>query len=95
MQIEVIHAHAAGIWRCTVDLPEGATLTQALDASGFRQAFPELPPDVPAGVYGRLAPPQCILQPGDRVEVYRPLIFDPMESRRRRVQHRQRKAAGG
>lgn len=95
MRIEVIHAHAGGIWRCTVDLPEGATLARALEVSGFRQAFPELPADIPTGVYGRLAPHQCVLQPGDRVEVYRPLAFDPMESRRRRLQHRQRTSGAG
>jgi putative ubiquitin-RnfH superfamily antitoxin RatB of RatAB toxin-antitoxin module len=43
-------------------------------------------------VYGRACAPDHVLQDGDRLEIYRPLDFDPQESRRRRAAHRR---AGG
>jgi len=36
-------------------------------------------------VFGRLRPLEYILHPGDRVEIYRPLVADPKEVRRARV----------
>ena len=40
------------------------------------------------GVFGRAANPDDIIHDGDRVEVYRPLIADPKETRRRRARTR-------
>src|SRR3546814_10501406 len=40
------------------------------------------------GVYGQECTLDRVLTDGDRVEIYRPLVFDPMESRRRRALHR-------
>ena len=92
IQVEVIHAQPDQIWRRQLELPVGATAQQAIDASGVMLAFPALgnaPPEV--GIYGRSCALRQVLQSGDRIEIYRPLVFDPMESRRRRAQHRQRK----
>lgn len=93
MTVEVLYARPGAIWRRSVELPSGATVAQALDASGLLLSFPEFgahPP--PAGVFGRICATEQTLAPGDRVEVYRPLVFDPMESRRRRARHRGRQA---
>lgn len=80
------------IWRRCLELPAGATARQALEASGVLNEFPELGEAFPSvGIYGRACPPRQVLQSGDRLEIYRPLVFDPMESRRRRMRHRQRK----
>jgi putative ubiquitin-RnfH superfamily antitoxin RatB of RatAB toxin-antitoxin module len=38
------------------------------------------------GIFGRTVPPERILQPGDRLELYRPLPADPKDARRQRVQ---------
>jgi len=95
LRVEVIHARPDGVWRRCVDLPAGATVAQALDASGLLRQFPELDDARPAtGVFGRICPPDHPLHDGDRVEVYRPLVYDPMESRRRRALHRRRRAEG-
>jgi len=76
-----------------LELPAGATAAQALDASGYSSRFPGHEPSPPAiGVYGRACAPEHVLQDGDRLEIYRPLDFDPLESRRRRAAH---KRAGG
>ncbi len=90
--VEVIHIRPGKIWRRDVEVAAGATLAEALHASGIRHEFPQVFAHEPAvGVFGRLCSLQEVLRPGDRVEVYRPLVFDPMESRRRRALHRQGK----
>jgi len=88
--IEVIHATPGTIWRRTVTLAPGTTVAQALQASGFAQSFPEYPLATPCvGVFGQACGLERILEAGDRVEIYRPLVFDPKESRRRRAAHRE------
>lgn len=37
------------------------------------------------GIFGRRVPPEHALRDGDRVEVYRALVVDPKEARRRRA----------
>lgn len=38
-----------------------------------------------AGIWGKLRPPETLLRQDDRIELYRPLIADPKEARRRRA----------
>jgi len=66
-----------------LELPAGACLRDAIDASGLAARFPtlEIHPDR-VGVFGELRPPGAVLADGDRVEVYRPLRIDPKQARR-------------
>jgi hypothetical protein len=41
--------------------------------------------EVPFGVWGKRVTPDYVLREGDRVEIYRPLLADPKEARRRRA----------
>lgn len=76
----------------------GTTAFQAVERSGIVQAFPEIDlENAKMGIFGQalgtkgLKPPrEHELQPGDRVEIYRPLIADPKEVRRRRAQKKKR-----
>jgi hypothetical protein len=43
------------------------------------------------GVYGKLKPPDTVLREHDRIEIYRPLIADPKETRRLRAELKARK----
>jgi uncharacterized protein len=75
-----------------VDLPAGATLRDAVQASGLLQRCPELaamPLDL--GVFNQPRSPHRPVQPGDRVEVYRPLLVDPKVARRIRVDVKRRR----
>jgi putative ubiquitin-RnfH superfamily antitoxin RatB of RatAB toxin-antitoxin module len=68
-------------------LPEGATLQQALDASGILQRYPQIDLGTQkVGVFGKLKPLDTVLADHDRVEIYRPLLVDPKLSRQRRVE---------
>jgi putative ubiquitin-RnfH superfamily antitoxin RatB of RatAB toxin-antitoxin module len=91
LSVSVCYAGLVSRWVRQLELPPGATVAMALDASGFAAAHPGLDPWARGvGVFGRLATPAMALEAGDRVEIYRPLSFDPMLSRRRRAAHRTR-----
>jgi putative ubiquitin-RnfH superfamily antitoxin RatB of RatAB toxin-antitoxin module len=78
-----------------VQLPEGATVAQALQASGWPEACPDgdaAQADV--GVWRRRCSPGQVLREGDRVEVYRPLQVDPKVARRERFRKQGARAAG-
>lgn len=91
LDIEVIFAlNAEQVWQKQIQLPRGATLEQALVKSGFYETQDAQWHEAPCGVYGIQRPRDYPLKHGDQVEVYRPLVFDPMESRRRRAAHRAR-----
>ena len=67
-------------------MPEGATLEEAIRASGILQEEPEIDlNNHRVGVFGKLKPLDTVLRENDRVEIYRPLIADPKESRRQRA----------
>ncbi|CAB3791387.1 MULTISPECIES: RnfH family protein [Paraburkholderia] len=87
LSIEVCYASPGGQALIAVDLPEGATLQQALDASGILQRFPGIDLNTQkVGVFGKLKPLDTVLADHDRVEIYRPLLVDPKLSRQRRVE---------
>lgn len=89
MRVFLAFAAPTRLWRCALDVPEGTTAAQALALSRFDQEFPEFTDrSLAMGVYGERCEPQRVLHEGDRVELCRPLVFDPLESRRRRATHR-------
>lgn len=66
-----------------VPLREGMTALDAVRAAALEREFPELGrPGLALGIYGRRVGVAQPLRDGDRVEVYRPLKFDPREARR-------------
>jgi putative ubiquitin-RnfH superfamily antitoxin RatB of RatAB toxin-antitoxin module len=84
MQIIVAYARTARqVHEVSLDLPVGATVAQALVASGLIKLYPEVGA-APCGVWGRKASAEQVLRPGDRVEFYRPLRVDPKVARRER-----------
>jgi len=76
-------------------LPEGSTVAQAIESSGILAEYPELAPGrLVAGIWGRKASPRKVLQPHDRVELYRPLRVDPATARRERFSKQGVKKSG-
>lgn len=93
MRVELAYCPRAGAAELlALDLPAGARLCDALQASGLLQQYGLHLPDVVAGVWSRVKPHETPLREGDRVEIYRPLTVDPKEARRLRYK-RQRKPA--
>lgn len=94
IEVEVVYCPAPGVVdRTALRLPRGATLSQALQASGLAQRH-DLAIDGVVGIWGRVKPLQTPLRDRDRIEVYRPLTVDPKEARRLRYK-RQRPTRKG
>ena len=86
MQVEVVYALKARQWVEHLDLPETATVDDALSAVAGKPPFCELDlATMPVGVFGERVSRDTRLQSGDRVEIYRPLVIDPKEARRHRA----------
>lgn len=84
--IEVIHAGPDRLLREVVSLMPGATVEQAIAMSGIREELAAGAIDEESlGIHGRKVLPDHRLVDGDRVEIYRALLLDPMEARRRRA----------
>jgi putative ubiquitin-RnfH superfamily antitoxin RatB of RatAB toxin-antitoxin module len=89
LRIQLVYATPQRVWRYDMCVPAGYSAGQAIDTSPFATEFPEYPHHALAiGIYGQACTRETVLSDGDRVEVYRSLTFDPMESRRRRAAHR-------
>jgi len=86
MTIEVAYARPDRQWLLTLELPAGATARDALLASGLLAECPELQIGEPVlGVWSRKVDADNVLEPGDRLEIYRPLLADPKTARRQRA----------
>ena len=86
MKVEVIYALPEKSEIVSLDLAEGSTVMQALEASGLLEKHPEI--DVKKnkfGIYAKLAKIDAVLRDRDRIEIYRPLIADPKEVRKQRA----------
>ena len=71
------------------------TVQEAIDRSGILDKFPEIDLTTnQVGIFGKLVTLQTALRPGDRVEIYRPLIADPKEARKRRAATGKAKKSG-
>jgi putative ubiquitin-RnfH superfamily antitoxin RatB of RatAB toxin-antitoxin module len=87
--VEVVHADAARQLVCKVELHPSSTVIQAIEASSIAKAIGKTFPDGVAiddvGIFGRKVALDRVLADGDRIEIYRPLLLNPMEARRRRA----------
>lgn len=77
MRVEVVTAYPGEVRARSLDLPAGATVRDALAASGFAGHA--------VGIFGKRVELDHRLADGDRVEIYRPLAIDPKEARRQRA----------
>ena len=86
LNIEVCYALSGKQEIVRVKLPEGASLQQALEASGMLDKYPDI--DLKKnkfGIWNKLSKLDAVLRDKDRVEIYRPLIADPKEVRKQRA----------
>lgn len=86
IRVEVAYARPERQDVIPLTLPAGATLQQAVAASGLPAKYPEIDPAKGKfGIYSKLARPDTVLRDRDRVEIYRPLLADPKEVRKQRA----------
>lgn len=89
IHVDVVFAGHASTWTTRLRLPVGATVEWVI---GHVLQSPDFPPEAidavrggRFGVFGRRVDPRCVLGDADRLEIYRPLVADPKEARRRRA----------
>ena len=69
-----------------VNVDIGTTIGAAIVQSGIMMDFPGLELEqAKVGIFGKAAVMTTVLNDGDRVEIYRDLIADPKEVRRKRA----------
>lgn len=92
LRVEVVWATAQYQRVIALTVPAGTTLSEAVRRSGIAGEFPGAidPEQTPMGIFGRQEPQpaQRVVQDGDRIELYRPLVLDPKEARRLRAQRK-------
>jgi uncharacterized protein len=93
LKVEVVYCAQPRQCDCVaLELPEGARLQDALDASGLCQRHGLQRGAFEVGIWGRKQPLDAPLREHDRVELYRPLRVDPKEARR--LRYKRAKAEG-
>jgi putative ubiquitin-RnfH superfamily antitoxin RatB of RatAB toxin-antitoxin module len=86
IDVEVVYALPQRQWVLKTRVPEGATLAQAIEASGIAWRVPQVQLEgAKFGIFGEPRPADHVLRAGDRVEIYRPLLADPKDVRRQRA----------
>ena len=80
LDVEVIRAWPGRHEQTALRLPDGATVADALNASGWT-----LEGITGLAIFGRRVRETDPLEGGDRLELLRPLQIDPKDARRRRA----------
>ncbi|HZJ94740.1 MAG TPA: RnfH family protein [Thiopseudomonas sp.] len=90
IDVEVAYALAHKQKIVQLQVPQGTSARDAALRSGLDNDFPGLDlQGSPLGIFGkalnRPGPEEYVLEAGDRVEIYRPLLADPKEVRKQRA----------
>ena len=86
ISVEVVYAIPQKQEIFSLNVPQGSTVRQAIEACGVLEKYPEI--DLAKnklGVFAKLTKADTLLRNRDRVEIYRPLIADPKEVRKQRA----------
>lgn len=94
LNVEVVYCPGPGVVdQVRLQLPAGATLADALQASGLLQRHGLVADGLRTGIWCKPREASTPLRERDRVEIYRPLTVDPKEARRLRYgRHKAQKA---
>lgn len=86
ISIEIVYGTPTQQKLSSFTVPIGSTIQEAIESSGFLSEFPEIDLNVNnVGIWNRSKKLSEVLKDGDRIEIYRPLIADPKEVRKRRA----------
>ncbi len=90
--VEVAYARADEQTTVELELVDGATAGEAIQGSGLLERYPEIDLAVNRiGVFGQPIELDRSIRHKDRIEIYRPLLADPKEARRRRAEAAKRR----
>jgi putative ubiquitin-RnfH superfamily antitoxin RatB of RatAB toxin-antitoxin module len=84
IHIEVVCALPDQQKLVSLTVPAGTTARQAVVSSGICADFPQVDmASCPLGIFGKEVEAATLVREGDRIEVYRPLLNDPRDTRRK------------
>ncbi|AEY01195.1 hypothetical protein GU3_07195 [Oceanimonas sp. GK1] len=87
IQVEVVYALPAKQTVLTLRVAPDACVREIIEQSGILRQFPEIDLEQNAvGIFSRQVKLDQTVFDGDRIEIYRPLLADPKEIRRRRAE---------
>lgn len=85
-KVEVVYANAQDYELLEIQVAPGQTAEGAIHESGILQRFPEINlEESEIGIFSQKVAFDYVLEPGDRVEIYRSLLIDPKDRRRQRA----------
>lgn len=86
LKVEVVFADGGQVHVQALEAEAGTTVKQAIELSGILEICPEIDFEVnKVGIFSVICNPDTIIESDSRIEIYRPLINDPKEARRRRA----------
>ncbi len=84
MQVGIAYSDVGQQVWLNIEVPEETNVQEAIHRSGVLKQFPHIDLETQkVGIFGRLVKLQAVLKPGDRIEIYRPIIADPATVPRR------------
>jgi putative ubiquitin-RnfH superfamily antitoxin RatB of RatAB toxin-antitoxin module len=84
--VMVCYATARQEWLRALEVAAGTTIGEAIEQSGVLEAFPDINLSTQSvGIYAKKKTLDTVLRARDRIEIYRPLVADPKDSRRKRA----------
>jgi putative ubiquitin-RnfH superfamily antitoxin RatB of RatAB toxin-antitoxin module len=96
INIEVVYALPEQQTLLRRPVAPGTTVAEAIQASGILQKYPDIDLTVnKLGIFGKLTKTDAVVRDKDRIEIYRPLIADPKEVRRKRAEEGKAMKKGG
>jgi putative ubiquitin-RnfH superfamily antitoxin RatB of RatAB toxin-antitoxin module len=97
IDVELVYALPERQTLLKLSVPAGTTARQLVLGGALAEQHPELDlAQAPLGIFGKVLnhPEQRVLEAGERVEVYRPLLADPKDVRRQRAARLKAEQAG-
>lgn len=95
INIEIAYALSERYYLKPFKVDEGTMVQTAILQSGILQQFTEIDlRENKVGIFSRPAKLTDVLKEGDRIEIYRPLLADPKEIRRKRALEQAAKEKG-
>jgi len=86
IRVEVAYALPETQSLLEIEVENGCSAIEAVKQSGIIDLYPEIElKQINMGIFSKACSGEQILKAGDRVEIYRSLIANPMEVRKRRA----------
>jgi len=94
--VEVAYAKPEEQLILSLEVAEGTLVSDAIEQSGILSHFPEIDIETSKlGIFSKACTGKTVLRAYDRIEIYRALIADPKEVRKRRAAEGKKMNKGG